>query len=231
MKNEDLQLAEKTTNNNRDRFVEALAYHKGKTIAQQLRSGIGIPLEGFETPKEANAWLRPLGIEMRDISRRHMELGCAARVMLEKLHLTENYYATARYFLLSNRIGHIPGNFSVSIIHGSRRLTMTEDAPLMTEENKLLGKLKKEIHKVMGNKNRRTRKNAKKSAKELDLHNQKGVLNGVDSDTGLRRAMIKTDRDIAAYMNTDDLLASTKKEKKEINAIKQNRFRAKKRAN
>ncbi len=168
-------------------------------------------------------------MEMRDIAHRHIELGCAARVMLEKLHLTENYYATARYFLLSNRVGHIPGNFSVSVTPGSRRLTMTEDAPLMTEENKLLGKLKKEIHKVMGSKNRRTRKNAKESAKELDLHNQKGVLNGVDSDTGLRRAMIQTDRDIAAYMNTDDLSASEEKEKKEINAIKQNRFRAKKR--
>lgn len=230
MKNEDLKLAEKATELNRERFIEQLAYHNGDAIARKLRVSIGIPPEGFETAQEAGRWLRPSDMPTADVARRHLELSCATRVMLEKLCLSQNFYSAMRYFLVLNTIRHIPGNFSVTITAGSKRLVLTEDAPLATGEKRLLDKLKKEIHKTMGNKNRRGRKNAKHDAEALRLHHQKGVINGIDSETGQPTAMIKTDRDIVGRLDVGDELPTKTKENAEINKLKLARNRAKKRS-
>ncbi|MEK7632370.1 MAG: hypothetical protein AAB473_01105 [Patescibacteria group bacterium] len=229
MKNKDLELAEKATEINRQRFVERLAYCNGDAIAQKLRTSIGIPAEGFETAPAAAVWLRPDGIPMADVARRHMELKCAIRVMLEKLKLAENYHDAVRYFLVLNKIRHIPGNFSVTITAGSKRIEHAEDMPLATGEKRLRDKLVKDIHEAMGHKSPRSRPNAEENAKVLKLHHQKGVINGIDSDTGEPIAMIKTNRDIAAQMNVDDEFPSKAKEDAEVKRIKLQKHRAKKR--
>ena len=174
MKNEDLQLGAKATNNNRQHFEGAVAILGEEANVVDIRSKIGIPAGGFSDDEQLRVWLHPdpWVMDIYAVAERHSQVSHAVKFLLAKLRLTENYSAATKYYLLRNEIGHIPGNFSISVIPGSKRLVQNEDGQLMTGEVRLAAKLKSKIHDAIGNKLKRVRKNAERDLKSIKIQKE-----------------------------------------------------------
>lgn len=176
MKDKDLDLAAKATELNRQQFESAIRYFEGEKIARWLRvKKLGISQDGFIDQRAENRWLNPIDQDADEMFRRHNLVNRAIKVLLDIFKLTDNFSGAVRYLLLQNKIGHIPGNFTIEYTSANRKIrTEYHDLP-KTGEKILENKLRSELFKILRPKSvaRRDRKNAGRDNREAELARMK----------------------------------------------------------
>ncbi len=223
MKDEDLDLSAKAIELNRQQFVGTICHFEGEKIAQWLRvKKLGIPQEGFVDQHAENRWLNPVDQNVEEVMRRHHLVGRAIKVLLGIFKLTDNYSGAVRHFLLQNKVGHIPGNFSIEYTPDNGKIkTEYHDLP-KTGEKTLENKLRVEVFKHLKPKTvaRRTRKTAERDSRVTSLTKTKKKGTQVERDFGIVAELYPVG-------TVDDF--SKKADTKRVQLIKKARERDKKR--